>query len=110
MVERKLAVKVGKRRRALALLFGGVLTVAVVSWLSGGSSDKPSTCFGTSSHGALRDAWKLPRTGPNFRAYSDVGWFMGRTFVHSVVHTIVLESYGRLAATQPQYQFIYGET
>lgn len=78
--------------------------------MSGWSSDQPSTCLGTSSRGALRDAWKLPRSGANFRAYSDVGWLLGRTFVHSRVHAVVLGAYARLAASDPAYPFVYGET
>ena len=79
-------------------------------WVSGCSSEHSSTCFGTSGEGALRDAWKLPRRGSNFRAYSAVGWLLGRTFVHSSVHAVVLEAYERLATSQPGVTFIYGET
>ena len=92
---------------------GGVALVGMltaIAWSSGTSSDRPSTCFGTSSRGGLRDAWKLPRSGANFRAYSDLGWLLGRTFVHSAVHQVVLDAYGRLAAAHPEYQFVYGET
>ena len=72
--------------------------------------DRPSVCFGTSAQGALRDGWKLPRSGANFRAYSDVGWFAGRTFVHSAVHAVVTDAYQRVAADHPEHRFVYGET
>jgi penicillin-insensitive murein endopeptidase len=101
-----------RRTRRRACLAAGLLIAAVggIAWLSGGSSDHPSTCFGTTSQGALREAWKLPRAGENFRVYSAFGWFGGRTFVHSSVHAIVLESYERLAARMPAHRFVYGET
>jgi len=97
-------------RKVFAL---GVVVLALLgalAWTSGSSSARPSTCFGTSSAGALRDAWKLPRTGANFRVYSDLGWFAGRTFVHSSVYGVVLDAYRALAAAHPDYRFVYGET
>ena len=102
-----------KRRRARWLAGGALVVVAlfgVVAWISGSSSDRPSTCFGTTSGGALGDAWKLPRSGTNFRAYSTLGWLAGRTFVHSAVHDVVLDAYQRLASAHPKYTFVYGET
>lgn len=71
---------------------------------------RPSTCLGRPGHGGLRDGWKLPRSGDNFRAYSDVGWVAGRTYVHSRVHALVLEAYAKLARALPQQRFVYGET
>lgn len=93
------------------VLFGCVVVTFGALMLTGGrSSDRASTCFGTSAQGALRDGWKLPRAGTNFRAYSDLGWVAGRTFVHSTVHEIVVDAYQRLAVTHPEYRFVYGET
>ena len=86
----------------------GVL--GALAWTSGSSSDRPSTCLGSGSRGALREAWKLPRSGTNFRAYSDLGWLLGRTFVHSAVHHVVIDAYQRLATAHPEYEFVYGET
>jgi len=101
----RLAIRQGK------LLFGcAMAVVAALLWVGGRSSDRPSTCFGTGSRGALRDAWKLPRKGDNFRPYSVLGWLAGRTFVHGAVHEIVVDAYARLAATHPEYKFVYGET
>lgn len=91
---------------AVAML--GVL--GALAWTSGSSSDRPSTCFGSVSRGALREAWKLPRSGTNFRAYSDLGWLLGRTFVHSAVHQVVIDAYQRLATARPEHEFVYGET
>ena len=91
-------------------LLGSVALAGVLVWASGWSSDRPSTCFGSSSQGALREAWKLPHSGPNFRAYSGVGWFLGRTFVHSSVRDVVLDAYARIAAIDSELRFVYGET
>lgn len=77
---------------------------------SGGSIDGASVCFGSSANGALRNAWKLPLTGPNFREYNTAGWLLGRTFVHSAVLEVVLEAYAELAVSHPEVTFIYGET
>ena len=98
------------RKRGLVLL--GCIAVAFGALLlvGGRSSDRASTCFGSSAEGTLRDGWKLPRAGANFRAYSDLGWIIGRTFVHSTVHEIVVDAYQRLAITHPEHRFVYGET
>ena len=60
--------------------------------------------------GRLVDGWKLPRSGPNFAAYSDTGRALGRTYVHSRVHAIVLESYAALDKSDPELRLLYGET
>jgi penicillin-insensitive murein DD-endopeptidase len=98
------------RKRGLVLLGFVVVVFGVLLWLGGWSSERASTCFGSGSQGALRDAWKLPRKGANFRAYSDLGWFAGRTFVHSTVHQIVLDAYLKLEGSHPDHVFVYGET
>jgi penicillin-insensitive murein DD-endopeptidase len=87
-----------------------VLVGAAMIWASGWSSDQPSVCYGSSSRGALRHAWKLPRKGSNFRAYSATGWLLGRTFVHSAVHAVVLNAYAQVEASRPELRFVYGET
>jgi len=76
-------------------------------------SDKsapPSRCFGRVNHGSLENGWQLPREGPNFQAYSGLGWSMGRTHVHSKVWEVVLDAYEVLARSHPELQFVYGET
>lgn len=98
------------RKRGLVLLGCVVVVFGVLLWIGGRSSDRTSTCFGSGSQGAIRDAWKLPRKGANFRAYSQLGWLAGRTFVHSIVHDIVLDAYQKLAASHPDHVFVYGET
>ncbi len=70
----------------------------------------PSTCFGTTSDGRLERGWKLPASGGNFSAYSTAGRLLGRTYVHSTVHAIVLDAYQALADALPDRVFVYGET
>ena len=69
-----------------------------------------STCFGTTSDGALRDGCALPASGTNFVTYSRLGNLLGRTWVHCAVHDVVLRAYEALAESRPRKQFVYGET
>lgn len=58
----------------------------------------------------MKDGWKLPSSGPNFSAYSHVGRLLGRTYVHSTVHAVIVEAYAEAKNTAPDAVFIYGET
>ena len=69
-----------------------------------------STCYGTTSDGSLENGWKLPSGGPNFSSYSIIGSIIGRTYVHSDVHEVLLDSYESLASSAPGKVFVYGET
>jgi len=69
-----------------------------------------SKCFGSVSNGRLEHGVKLPASGPNFETYSKLGTSIGRTFVHSKVHDIVLDAYKVLSASSPELKFVYGET
>lgn len=89
---------------------GAILALTMLVWASGWSSDETSACYGVNSKGALRDAWKLPRRGPNFRVYNLLPWLLGRTFVHSAVYDIVLDAYAMLAASGGETTYVYGET
>lgn len=100
----------GVRVRTVLLTSMAAAGAMALAWASGCSSDEPSVCFGKSSQGALRDAWKLPRSGANFRAYSTLGWLAGRTFVHSRVRAVVLDAYAHVATSHPDLRFVYGET
>lgn len=71
---------------------------------------EPSVCHGTPSHGSLENGWKLPRKGSNFLSYSWLGPLLGRTYVHSTVHAIVLDTYKALFESSPELVFVYGET
>jgi penicillin-insensitive murein endopeptidase len=69
-----------------------------------------STCYGTPERGRIEKAVSLPRSGPNFHTYSDIGLAIGRTCVHSVVAEIVSAAYADLAREMPSTTFVYGET
>lgn len=69
-----------------------------------------STCFGTAANGRLEGGVKLPRSGPNYSAYSSAGIIAGRTYVHSQVAGIVTSAYRALEKSQPDAVFVYGET
>ncbi len=73
-------------------------------------ADAMSVCYGTTDNGALKNGWQLPSSGPNFEAYSVIGVAAGRNYVHSLVHTVVVESYRTLETSQPDKHFMYGET
>lgn len=94
------------------LRFSRGLTLAVVLLMSTipAFSAEESTCFGQTGNGHLSGGVSLPRTGLNFSAYSDLGWLAGRTYVHSKVADVVLNSYKALQTTMPDVVFVYGET
>ncbi|HVL01769.1 MAG TPA: penicillin-insensitive murein endopeptidase [Dongiaceae bacterium] len=69
-----------------------------------------SVCYGTTDRGHLKNGWQLPSSGDNFEAYSLAGVGLGRNYVHSTVHAIVLESYASLYQSAPDKHFVYGET
>lgn len=69
-----------------------------------------STCFGTPAEGRLESGWRLPRSGPNYTAYSLVGVLAGRTYLHSRVYRVVTAAYASLADSHPDLVFMYGET
>ncbi len=69
-----------------------------------------STCYGTTSSGYLKDGVRLPESGNNFVGYSLVARVAGRTFVHSAVKDILVESYKNLETELPDKVFKYAET
>lgn len=69
-----------------------------------------STCYGTAEKGRLENGISLPVSGPNFQAYSSLGYALGRTCVHSAVAEIVTAAYAELARELPSTVFVYGET
>lgn len=69
-----------------------------------------STCFGTPAKGRIENAVALSDHGANFVPYSDLGVFLGRTYVHATVRDIVEEAYAVLKHDLPKVKFVYGET
>ncbi len=95
-----------RRTRSLALL---ILTCVVAS-SSAGSALRASVCHGNSSNGRLEHGRSLPLRGPNFHAYSTLGWSLGRAFLHDQAQMIVVDAYAALHRAMPERVFVYGET
>lgn len=74
------------------------------------ASASESRCYGTTSNGALLNGRELPASGNNFESYSRIARLAGRSYVHSVVRTIVVDSYKALESELPSRIFKYGET
>ncbi len=87
-----------------------VVAIALAFFLSEASFAQESTCYGTLAKGSLKNGVALPLTGTNFQAYSALAASLGRTFVHSTVRDIVVESYQTLQDSYPNQQFVYAET
>jgi len=69
-----------------------------------------SQCYGTVSNGRIEGGVKLPPSGVNFSAYSNLAASAGRTHVHSKVAAILEATYKALAAAHPDVRYVYGET
>jgi len=92
-------------RRALSF----TCVLAIASWMVA-ADETPSTCYGTTANGRLAHGWQLPSSGENFSAYSLLGVGTGRTYLHSEVQQIVVETYAELQRKAPNKVFVYGET
>ncbi len=71
---------------------------------------EPSTCYGTTSSGSLTFGVKLPQKGANYVGYSLAARIAGRTYVHSEVKKIIVDSYKSLEFTEPDKVYKYAET
>jgi len=69
-----------------------------------------SVCYGTTSNGYLEDGVKLPSEGNNYVGYSNLARLLGRTYVHSSVKEIIVNTYKRLETEQPGKVYKYAET
>ena len=69
-----------------------------------------SICYGTTSNGRLEAGLQLPKSGSNYEGYSSLARLLGRTYVHSTVMKIMLNTYKNLETEQPGNQFKYAET
>lgn len=69
-----------------------------------------STCYGTTSNGRLESGVQLPADGNNYIGYSSIARIAGRTYVHSSVKNIIINSYKSLEKEQPEKVFKYAET
>ncbi len=65
-----------------------------------------STSVGTVSNGKLVNGYQLPYKGENFRYFSAFDYYiLGRCYVHSSLHTILIESYDEMGGLYPDYTF-----
>jgi len=71
---------------------------------------KESTCYGTTSNGRLEHGAQLPAEGKNYVGYSTVARLAGRTYVHSMVKSIIVSAYSDLEKEQPSKVYKYAET
>lgn len=101
------------RRVLLAICLLAVASVggfaAYIAWL-GIDSTRASVCRGTVAKGRLEDGRRLPYWGDNYRAYSLLGFMLGRTFVHSAVRDAMRDAYAELKKSNPELRFVYAET
>lgn len=74
------------------------------------AEEESSTCYGTTKNGRLENGWQLPSSGKNYEAYSSLGVFAGRNYVHSKVYEVIVAAYKALESTEPGTVFVYGET
>lgn len=81
---------------------------AYIAWL-GIDSGRPSVCRGNAVNGRLEEGRRLPYAGDNYRAYSRVGFLLGRTFVHSAIRDAMRDAYAELRKSHPELRFLYAE-
>jgi penicillin-insensitive murein endopeptidase len=86
-----------------------VAFAAYVAWL-GIDGGRPSVCHGTVVSGSLDGGRRLPHSGENYRAYSLLGFLLGRTFMHSAVRNAMRDSYAELSKSHPELRFVYAES
>ncbi len=89
--------------------FAAVAFAGYVAWL-GIDRDRPSVCRGTAVDGRLEAGRRLPRSGENYRAYSILGFLLGRTFVHGAVRDTMRDAYADLSKSRPELRFVYAES
>jgi penicillin-insensitive murein endopeptidase len=101
-------------RRALLAACLAPLSIAVafaayVAWL-GLVGGQASLCHGTVVNGSLEGGRRLPYAGENYRAYSLLGFLLGRTFAHATVRDTMRDAYADLRKSHPELRFVYAES
>lgn len=101
------------RRVLLALCLAPLCGIAglggYTAWLAA-NSGQPSICHGDVVNGRLEGGRRLPYSGENYRAYSLLGFLLGRTFVHGAVREAMRDAYAELSRSHPELRFVYGES
>src|SRR6476620_11012801 len=78
--------------------------------LAASDQEQTSVCYGDAATGRLERGRRLPYAGENYRAYSMLGFALGRTYVHSTVRDVMRDAFAELAKSRPELRFIYGES
>src|SRR5215813_9969820 len=103
-------MRMGRLLLAACLLIGASVTgFAGYIALFRPDGEQPSVCYGTASKGRLEGGRRLPYSGANYRAYSLVGYLMGRTFAHSAVRDTMRDAYAAVYKSDPELRFVYAE-
>ena len=97
-------------RVLLAICALSVFTTAGLAGYSTSEHGQPSVCYGDAVSGRLERGTRLSYSGENYRAYSMLGFALGRTYVHSSVRDVMRDAYAELAKSHPDLRFIYGES
>lgn len=97
-------------RKLLLLLFIPALGYIAFVWWLGIESSRASVCRGSANAGRLEGGSRIAYSGDNFRAYSYLGYLIGRTFVHSAVRNSMRDAYAEVYRTHPDLRFVYAET
>jgi penicillin-insensitive murein endopeptidase len=93
------------RRRKFSIVILVILIFCAVPELVH-HNDGKSISKGTVGSGSLDNAWLLPWSGPNFRYYSPLSYFMlDRAYVHDQVYATVVQAYAELEARTPDRQY-----
>jgi penicillin-insensitive murein endopeptidase len=96
----------GRHRRSGLTIVVAAALVAIPALVGAAES----VCYGTTGNGRLEGGVRIPRSGPNFAAYSSLGVALGRTYVHAKVEQVIAAAYASLAASHPEKSFVYGES
>lgn len=89
------------RRRKFSLLLLVILAICAFPELTH-SNEGVSKSRGSVGGGSLENAWLLPWSGPNFRYYSPLSYFiLDRAYAHHQVHATVLGAYAKLETRAP---------
>jgi penicillin-insensitive murein DD-endopeptidase len=93
---------------AIALWIG--LVFCFPNLLLAFESKQPSSLVGNKYVGGIKNAKRIHFQGKNWKTYSFLGYFVGRTFVHDKVRATIEEAYKTCETTCPTTFFTLGET
>ena len=69
-----------------------------------------STSVGNARNGKLENGWLMPYSGNNFHYFSPFSYYiLNNAYVHSAVHSTLLEAYERCETSCPGKTFVYME-